>query len=173
MESTLSPPAALTYQCETGDYECCSGTVQPDDSPGQSIRCVHSCHQVRNQDQKHMINVTAHLRSGIHTVDNGRTPVGRIQMRAGVLNRELHVYVPRSTGTVAQRGEESNSGIRAAAPPEAQGTAGCIVPASLPGNTTTNRGIFTDCPKRLSSRSETFYAFRLRTVATERTRIEA
>jgi hypothetical protein len=52
-------------------------------------------------------------------------------MRAGVLNRELHVYVTQSTGTVAQRGEESNSGIRAAAPPEVQGTAGCIVPARL------------------------------------------
>ena len=28
--------------------------------PGQSILSAHSGHQVRNQDQKHMVNVTAH-----------------------------------------------------------------------------------------------------------------
>lgn len=28
--------------------------------PGQSILSVHSGHEVRNQDQRHMVNVTAH-----------------------------------------------------------------------------------------------------------------
>ena len=72
------------------------------------------------------------LRPGIHTVDNGRTPAGRSQMRAGVLNREPHVYVTWSRGTGAQPGEESKQWYKGCC--ATRGTndrVGCIVPARL------------------------------------------
>lgn len=41
---------STSEQCAAGNCEACPGIFHSDDYPGQSIFCVHSCHEKRNQD---------------------------------------------------------------------------------------------------------------------------
>lgn len=42
---------SVSEECSRGECDKCPGIFNRDDYPGQSIFCVHDCHQKRNQDR--------------------------------------------------------------------------------------------------------------------------
>jgi len=46
-----APKAKTSISDECGEERCqsCSGIYERDDSPGELIFCIHSCHEVRNR----------------------------------------------------------------------------------------------------------------------------